>query len=970
MTKMLLARFALNYEALAGCQIATLPFAHSEALDDLLGFVLQNEPKRQAKKPKWDWSEYPPFDQLNDVLTGSATSLVHGFNNSGETEKWPKSEFSVKPRSTLALTEIGGSPIWIPSIDQINDLVFTWAERWVKDQFKVDKIRGGSAKIETMRQAIYAQQTDWSYINAAELWKQYTDEENTLVWSALSSVLAALFVHRMQGKTFLMDDGEKTQEVTWQLTQEGNGRLAVVSEPFPHGKAGTANEKGFVAYKLEFVLQTVAGSNEPWIGVFVSRRRFADRRVATKNYNRDVTVLLSSGIPRKEGWSITPTWTRYKIGGWLKKVKTEDDYMVVGDDHMRGLYWRSEPTTLWEAWNGRPLLDPHKLFQTGGHPFGKPGTDRYLILHAEGMEYTPGKEHGAKSGTSLVERKVLINHVSEVMQDILVSDTPVDVDALSTLEVKDIFANQLWALYTSEDLRTSAQAIPVERGTGKSADDQRHAARRQVTDYALSVALGNKPLNIILAAQEQPARQVLEQYVREALFLEVNEPLPSCICITPLQLKHELNIPPGLSILEQGTKEDREKAIVAFPAEWEDKVRRWQTVVQPAIVPNAYNIVLAELSGRSDAITDKYTWRKSAARRGIYQAGASSQFVLTIPSKMAGDPTYFAPFVPAARSRVINGVRDAIIRQTGLVYGSLPELYQYAGLDSVRANELIVVALYRFRQKSSTKVDLPFAIELYPNGRVLVVLPNDDGIPDSPIPYIEASIELGKRFSRPMKTHWRNVNFHADQHDARLMTFAHAVITKARQVQSLVLMEADGWRQSYLKITTNSSIAKDVADLAGSKYTPTNLPLTALIRLRDAGTLNETPQFIAGDNPSWSGDEVLMDSEGMLGAIDRRGGLTHFYSVARQSATATEDQDNEAYTFGDGGDTAFRHQKIIELLPWFAANEDDRVRFSRIAHFLRFTPAWNRGNTVQPWPMHLAEAMARNVGDVFIPNPK
>jgi hypothetical protein len=107
-----------------------------------------------------------------------------------------------------------------------------------------------------------------------------------------------------------------------------------------------------------------------------------------------------------------------------------------------------------------------------------------------------------------------------------------------------------------------------------------------------------------------------------------------------------------------------------------------------------------------------------------------------------------------------------------------------------------------------------------------------------------------------------------------------------------------------------------VVELAGTKYTPVSLPLTALIRLRVAGVLDETPQFIAGNNPSWSGDEIPMDSDGMLAAIDRRGDLMHLYSAARQSATAAEDQDNEDYTFGDGGDTAFRHSKLIELLPW------------------------------------------------------
>lgn len=968
MTKMLLARFALNQQALEGCQVAKLSFDYTNELDELLGFVLSQDSTRQQRKPfKWEWHEHPPYEQLNDVLTGSAPSLIHGFDMYGDTKKWPKSDLYEKPRYMLALTAVNGVPIWTPNIDQINDLVFTWANKWARKTFKVADMRGGIDRLEVMRKAIYAERTSWQPTNAAQLWKLYTDEEDTLVWSALSSVLAALFVHRMAGQVFSISDGEKTQDVTWQLTQEGNGQLAVVSEPFLHGKAGEAEGKGLAAYKLEFVMETVAGSTEPWIAVFVSRRRFADRRVIAKNYQRDVTILLSSAIDRKEGWAVTPTWVRFKVGGWLKKQKKDAEYPAIDEDQLRGIFWRSDTPPLWEEWKARSLPDPNDLLKTGGRPYVKDNEDRFLILHAEGMEYSSGSKHGAESGTSLLERKLLMDHVCEVMHDVLRPDKAIQVDEISTLAVDNIFENHLWALYTNEDLKTSTKAIPVQRGTGLSADEQRHFEQRRVTDSGLAVALGNKPLNLIIAAQEHPARQALEEYVRAALFLSAHEPFPACICVTHLPLPHDLNIAPGKDIPEQKTKEDRERAKSNFPAEWDTKSRAWKTVFQPAVDPSAHNIALVELNGNSNAITDKYTWRKTAARKGIYEAGASSQFVLSLPPKMAGDPTYFAT---AARSRVINAVRDAAVRQTGLLYGSLPQLYQYAGLDEERAKQLVIVALYRFRQSGSQKVDYPFAVEIQPDGQVMVVLPDEEGKPQQSIPYVAASRKMGKLFSRPMREHWRSVNYRADQNDTRLTHFASLMIGQSRQVPTLILMEADGWRQKYLKITANPTLTKDAVTLANKVYTPNDLPNTTLLRIRDAGTLNETPQFIAGEDPSWSNDELPIDSDGMLGAVDRRGQIMHFYSVARQSSTADEEQNNEDFVFGDGGDMAFRHQKIVEMLPWFAQSDDDRIIYSRIAHFLRFTPAWNRGNTVLSWPLHLAYTLAKNVGEVFIPNLK
>lgn len=966
MTKMLLARFALNQQALEGCQVARMPFAYTDILDEVLGFVLRQDGKRQQKKPfKWDWNEQPPFEQLNDVLMASAPSLIHGFNVFGDTLKWSKSELYAKPRFALTLTEINGTPIWTPDIDHINDLVFTWADRWAKDTFNVAGFRDGVAQLDKMRRAIYAVRTPWQTTNAVQLWRQYTDEEDTLVWSALSSVLAALFVHRMAGRVFSMSDGEKTQNITWQLTQEGNGQLAVVSEPFHHGKAGEAPGKGLVAYKLEFVMQTVAGSVDPWIAVFISQRRFADRRVTAKNYQRDVTVLLNSATSRKDGWTTAPTWVRFKVGGWLKRGQKADDYVPVEEEKLRGLFWRSDTPPLWEAWKARSLPDPSELFKTGGRPNAKDVEDRYLILHAEGMEYSPGVQHGAKSGTSLLERKLIMNHVHEVMNDVLVPDTSLPVDETSTLTADDIFEKHLWALYTIEDLKSSTKAIPLQRGSNLLAEEHRHLERRRVTDAALAVALGNKPLNVLIAAEEQPARQVLEQYVRAALFLDDDEALPQGICLTPLTLPHDLNVPPGKDILELKTKGERQRAKADFPAAWDAKSRTWKEVFQPAIMSHAHNIGLVELVGRPDAITDKYAWRKTAARRGIYQAHACSQFVLSIPPKMAGDTTYMAT---AARSRVINAVRDALVRQTGLVYGPLPQLYQYAGLDEERARQLVVIALYRFRLSGSQKIDFPFAVELYPDGQVKVVLPDDDGNAQQPISYIEAGPLLGQRFSLPMHKHWRSVNYRADPQDHRLMTFATAILSKTGDVPTLILLEADGWRQRYLKITANPSMVQDAVFLSGRRFVPNDLPQTVLLRVRDAGTLNETPQFIAGKVPLWNGDELPIDSEGMLGAVDARNGIMRLYSVARQSGTVDEQQDNEDFLFGDGGDMAFRHQKIVELLPWFAQREEDRLVFSRIAHLLRFTPAWNRGNTVLPWPLHLAEALANNVGEVILPD--
>jgi hypothetical protein len=294
-------------------------------------------------------------------------------------------------------------------------------------------------------------------------------------------------------------------------------------------------------------------------------------------------------------------------------------------------------------------------------------------------------------------------------------------------------------------------------------------------------------------------------------------------------------------------------------------------------------------------------------------------------------------------------------------------VYRYAGLDDIRANELIVIGLFRYRAKTSPPVDYPLAVELHPDGQVMVALPAENGEPQAPIPYIEAGITLARPFCLPManEANRHRVNFFPETGDSRLLRFAEGILTADRSAPTLVLLEADGWRHSALKISDNG-LQPDLVSLGGRDHVPAGLPNTALLRVRDAGRLNETPQFIASDDPDWNAHNPIDDSSGMLLAFDRRDGMAHGFSVGRQPDSA-QDQDNAEYAFGSGGDTAFRHQQAVEMLAFFARQDEDRFVFIRIAHLLRMSPAWGRGNTILPLPLHLARELIKDVVDVFAP---
>ncbi|HLY26247.1 MAG TPA: RNaseH domain-containing protein, partial [Aggregatilineales bacterium] len=49
-----------------------------------------------------------------------------------------------------------------------------------------------------------------------------------------------------------------------------------------------------------------------------------------------------------------------------------------------------------------------------------------------------------------------------------------------------------------------------------------------------------------------------------------------------------------------------------------------------------------------------------------------------------------------------------------------------------------------------------------------------------------------------------------------------------------------------------------------------------------------------------------------------------------------------------------KHQTIVEFVPFFLQKDDSELVWCRIPHLLRLSPAWDGGNTVMPYPMHLA----------------
>lgn len=73
------------------------------------------------------------------------------------------------------------------------------------------------------------------------------------------------------------------------------------------------------------------------------------------------------------------------------------------------------------------------------------------------------------------------------------------------------------------------------------------------------------------------------------------------------------------------------------------------------------------------------------------------------------------------------------------------------------------------------------------------------------------------------------------------------------------------------------------------------------------------------------------------------------------------DSQNDEY----GVNIAFKHQQILEILPFFVhpdfqKTEESLKSLCRVPHYLRFSPAWFMGNIHSPYPMHLGKQLIKD----------
>src|SRR5258708_15906471 len=97
----------------------------------------------------------------------------------------------------------------------------------------------------------------------------------------------------------------------------------------------------------------------------------------------------------------------------------------------------------------------------------------------------------------------------------------------------------------------------------------------------------------------------------------------------------------------------------------------------------------------------------------------------------------------------------------------------------------------------------------------------------------------------------RQIDYEVNKADDRITQFLVDVLTKNLEQPTLVMLEADGWRDR-VRLSGNDHLHLNELVLNKIHYTPSQLSNLHILRVRNAGNLGETPQYVAGDHDAWN----------------------------------------------------------------------------------------------------------------------
>lgn len=896
-------RCRLMPDALANERIAFLDFPYQQAIQTFLDHMTTLLNMQGKKLYPYD---YPPYRVLNKLIIALTPSLIHPFE-----------KYKLKVKDTAKFVYVrkmmAFEQSFQPSLAQLEPVVRVWVRRWIEDRFaELIKTPLGEAAFAELLQQLSHPRSQWQHVPAGQL---LSDIQNTMLYKAIPSSLAV----RLAGESSEIHG----KHVTWQLTQEASSnRLGLVSQPLRATFIDSYTKErveGYFAYHVEFGVQTVPDDPIPYIDISISCRRYVEAPLKQLNYRRRATVMMGTQTPRLEDWPVEPTLVPISMRG------VEQTF-----------WWDDTLQDLLQDLRARPLEDVTKIAaapQTYWFPDEQTG-DRYFLLYSEGIE----PDHPLETGFGPVELHAVWQAILKHCEGFLYPDKPLARDDQTLRLDRTISMLPVWEL--SKDSKRGKIIVDGKKKQISLDND----IKGSLGSWALQQSGLALPVRVLFFYRTDQMRDAVVKQFKECLLwqgqeIEMVEPIKlDDALVAPLEHGTiDVNFRKGLKGL---SRKEREGKIEAWRKAIEQGHRQrskaWRGLLASVLPTDGTVFALVELPPES--IQREELNPRPAIREACIRARIGSQLLVSPRRGMReGD-----------LSRVKNALADLLVRQTGLLYGDITDVYRMAGVPTDLSHQMVITGLSRFR-KTKPELDYIVAIRILPTGRVEMLLPEED---QKWQPYFYGCMALGEIF--------RNAPPHREkkhQKDLRLKNIQMNQFLQGTCISSLepttVFIGAQDFRHVWPQLQ-NPSMELNKLNFRENEppLTPELLAPLWMVRIREAGSLGETPQYVRllKDNDSESEDAHYAEGIYDLG---KSGRFRIFHSIGRGPGSG----DRRKWLKSEqGGGRAFKNQQVVEAVPFFLSDESLIFALGRIAYFLRFPPSWENGTTLYPLPIHLGVA--------------
>ena len=957
------ARMDLANHSLSTMKIAVLMFPFAK---EVQRFCSDIEQTLRSKNKK-----YPPYRQLNNGLLACSSTLTYGF-------EYLEIIDDVRQYRALAVGK-SEKELNIPTPEQIYELIFIWAQNWTKQYLGK---KGNQDEIKTVCDRFLntivdiPPNWDWEYFKPENLINDIS--QNSLGYQAIPSLLATL----LHEQTCIVYSGDREQKIKWRKVQGGSSTktgLHLVSQLF---KANYIDDddnerEGYFAYRSDFHLQTHAGRFnskshlKPWIFLHLSCQRYAHEPLLDANYGRDISILIGMNQARMDNYPIDSTLVQLTIKNNDKK------------------YWQEQLPNLLTGFKARPLVNPQDILNNpiehgNLDNINNWNKDEYYIVHSEGYGYKQagqkGRGHGhyIKTGFSLQENADITNQVLQLLDGVLIPDKPMECDI-------DTPVGKKLPLAMSDYECHRKSLIPSALKKFTEAEKQQYIKEKQIIIAdAIKRASNNKQIYLFIIYYEKHTKVLVLQQLRQAFLLQDGDNFPEHINVLDVfindpKLLQKLPVS-GLPSANQNFDFNEE-----IKNEHIKKRKSWQNFIKQNVFNLATNktncefFAIIEIGRTKEPGIHPQQGIRGAVREACVLENINSQMLQTVEPKKKENPEDSTTYSKATEGRVLNAVLDVTLRQTGTLYGLPAEFYKLAQIPENFAKKIDIIAFCRI-QKNNFIGTNPFqyavAVRLNATGTVDVLLPNYQRW----IPYAQAGIVIGKLFHHARKKDRDSLN-QLQMKSGQLVKFVADVLTQYIENPSIVLIEADVWRNKKSKDGNNNQAwfqlmnehlleQRNILNFNhvfghNRQYERDNKKLNNLIGIIRLRSGNETPQYVT-NRANWDEDSTARDFTKLSGFIDRTvPELLHYFSVGRIPDTQKTQDTRDARELYKSDRTekvyaaniAYKHQQMVEMLPFFVhpdfQSDDNLKALCRVPHFLRTSPAFTKGNISRPHPMHL-----------------